>query len=96
MYTEYISGFLLENQHGYKRISSGNCASFGMELVSSKEECELAATGLGLSDATATSSDTLGRVHGCTYASNHWLNWHDPRRSPHTSVPCGSNQYGND
>ena len=67
-----------------------------MELVSSKEECELAATSLGLSDATATSSDTLGRPHGCIYASKDWLNWHDPLFSLHTSFPCGSNQGGFD
>ena len=67
-----------------------------MKLVSSKEECELAATSLGLSDATAYSSDTLGRTHGCIYASNDWLNWHDPLSSPHTSVPCGSKQGGYD
>ena len=62
-----------------------------MELVSSKEECELAATSLGLSNTTAYSSDILGRPHGCIYASIDWLGWHDTLSSPHISVPCGSN-----
>ena len=60
-----------------------------MELVRSKEECELAATSLGFSNATVYASDISDRPHGCIYASIDWLGWHDPLSFPDQSVPCG-------
>ena len=76
--------------YSYKRVSSGNCDS----LVTSKEECELAATILGLSDTDAYEDDRLwpGRPRGCIYASNNWLQWHDQN----SLDPCGSNDGSND
>ena len=71
-------------------MSSGTCASIGMVLVDTKEECEVAATMLGLSDTTASSALLNGRPHGCIYASNGWLNWYEPIGSPYPSAPCGS------
>ena len=61
-----------------------------MRLVKTKEECEQAATMLGLSDTTASSAQLNGRPHGCIYASNGWLNWYEPIGSPYPSVSCGS------
>ena len=66
-----------------------------MNMVRTSEECELAATDLGLSDTTAHSSQTPDRPYGCIYASNDWLNWYEPAGSPYTSVPCGSMQDSN-
>ena len=78
--------FLLEKRYLYKRVSSMNCAFHGMKPVSSKEECELAATSLGFSNATVYSSDPSSRPHGCIYASIDWLGW----QSMPSSVPCGA------
>ena len=62
-----------------------------MSLVSSEEECELAATKLGLSDTTALSTESVRRPHGCTYEYYaNYLNWRDPLSSPQASAPCGS------
>ena len=61
-----------------------------MRLVKTKEECEQAATMLGLSDTTASSAQLNGRPYGCIYASNGWLNWYEPIGSPYRSVSCGS------
>ena len=63
-----------------------------MNMVDSKEECEDAATNLGLSDTTAYSTGAGGRPHGCIYSSSNWLNWNDPLFSLHESAPCGSTQ----
>ena len=75
----------------FVRVSYGSCSSPGMGPVRTKEECELAATNLGLSDRTAFTSLTPGRPHGCSYADNDWLNWYedDPKADPYVSVSCG-------
>ena len=68
-----------------------------MSLVSSEEECELAATKLGLSDTTALSTESVRRPHGCTYEYYaNYLNWRDPLSSPQASAPCGSKDGRND
>ena len=62
-----------------------------MISVSSKEECELAATSLGLSDTTAVDSyaPPPGPPHGCIYTSHNWLQWYDPLSTTHTLARCG-------
>ena len=68
-----------------------------MSLVSSEEECELAATKLGLSDTTALSTESVRRPHGCSYEYYaNYLNWRDPLSSPQASAPCGSKDGPND
>ena len=59
-----------------------------MNIVTSKEACEIAATNLGLSDTSAYSTTTSIRPHGCIYASNDWLAWNGPWND--ASVPCGT------
>ena len=85
-----IISLFFEAHTPYGKVSSDNCTSLGMSLVRTKEECELAATMLGLSDTTASSAQLNGRPHGCIYASNGWLNWYEPIGSPYPSVSCGS------
>jgi hypothetical protein len=75
----------------YSRVSSENCVSLGMNYVTSKEECEIAATKLGLSDTSAystTAYSTSGRPYGCIYGSDNWLVWNEKRND--VPVPCGT------
>ena len=62
-----------------------------MSLVKTMEECELAATMLGLSDTSASSVQS-DRPRGCIYASNDGLDWYEPTDSSYSSVSCGSKQ----
>eukprot|EP00964_Phaeocystis_antarctica_P015878 scaffold8788_cov30-Phaeocystis_antarctica.AAC.1 len=58
---------------GYYMIESGSC---GGGLVSSKSECEAAATALGLSDKIAydlTSSRSSSYPPGCQFVSSRYL-----------------------
>ena len=62
-----------------------------MSLVKTKEECELAATMLGLSDTSASPVQS-DRPRGCIYASNDGLDWYEPIGSSYSSHSCGSKQ----
>ena len=65
-----------------------------MSVITSKEECELAASKLALSEITGQSIVLPGRPHGCIYGADDWLVWHDPLNSAYyPSPPCGSSDY---
>ena len=60
-----------------------------MLKVSSLNECEAAASSLGLPDNTAYfMHDNPNLPHGCIYASYDWLAWNEAISA---SVDCGSN-----
>ena len=69
-------------------MSSGSCASHGLRMVSSKDECELVATILGLGDTTASTIQPPGIPPGCMInnLSPPWLGW-NPRVE---GDPCGA------
>ena len=75
-------------------ITSGDCESNGMRMLSTKKECEDAADVLELSDNSAYEIQDTQRPQGCIYASNDWLSWASPDGHPDPSKPCGTHDSG--
>jgi len=85
----------------YLRVSSGNCSSNGMEMITTKKECKEAASLLELAGAIngiwqINGRQEKGRPHGCIYSDpNSWSAGFLQMNSPgkHPDVDCGS-EYG--
>ena len=69
-----------------------NCATKGMEMITSRSECERAAVSLNLLDTTIYSDNNPlnGRPYGCIYADNDWLSFSSPEGHPYSNFACGT------
>ena len=74
-------------------ISSGNCTSNEMQMITSKEECEQTAQDLDLSSSSADEQQLEGYPHGCIITSG-YLIWAPPDGHPYSNTPCGTEDYG--
>ena len=80
--------WLLHTLALYKKVSSGSCASNGVQLVRSKYECKSAAKALGLPYITAHDAHRSIFPPGCIYRdSDNFLVWNTMVSS---SIHCGS------
>ena len=64
-------------------------------MIISKQECEGAAEELGLTDKSASSSQSNGKPHGCIYSkSPQKLTFELPVGHPYGDTPCGAMSNG--
>ena len=72
---------------GFAIVDSRTCESNGMQMISSKKECENAAMSLGLRRTSAIYLSNELRATGCIFnPTDHWLIWHDSTND----IPCGA------
>ena len=81
----------------YEIISSGDCASNGMRMITNRQDCERAAKNLHLLDITSSEYQFADRSHGCLIQfvnrGGDYLVWAPPEYHPHANIPCGSKDF---
>ena len=65
--------FLIKNLGTYKKIFTGSCSSNGMQVITSIQECNVAAQEIGNTDTAATITENSPRPEGCYDNGNLWF-----------------------
>ena len=102
---ECVNGWICRHNRcvsAFRRISSGNCDSKGMKMITSIKKCEEGARRLNLKDTTVfqnSNKQVNGRPYGCILATDksaglEWLTFASPYGHPYGNIPCGTRYDG--